>query len=229
MCTCATRKIGWLPSLTSSLQPPRPFGALIFDCDGTLADTALVHYAGISQALAKYRISMPRGWYLQRVGLSLGALLDEIRQHCGAAPKVDDIAADVYRFYESNLGDVTEISPVTSIARQHHQHVPLAVASGGQARLVRATLRQIGLSPLFQTVVTVEDVRLPKPAPDLFMEAARRLGQPPAACVVYEDSDQGLEAARRAGMQCVDVRDAFRPSWFESLSYNNVVEAPSIS
>jgi HAD superfamily hydrolase (TIGR01509 family) len=82
----------------------------------------------------------------------------------------------------------------------------MAVASGGQRRMVEKTLSQIGVLDWFPVVVTAEDTRRHKPEPDVFLEAARRLGVEPAACTVYEDTDLGLEAARRAGMRSVDVR-----------------------
>jgi HAD superfamily hydrolase (TIGR01509 family) len=82
----------------------------------------------------------------------------------------------------------------------------MAVASGGQRCTVEMTLAQIGVLDWFPVVVTAEDTRQHKPAPDVFIEAARRLGVAPAACTVYEDTDLGLEAARRAGMRWVDVR-----------------------
>jgi HAD superfamily hydrolase (TIGR01509 family) len=82
----------------------------------------------------------------------------------------------------------------------------MAVASGGQRRMVEKTLSQIGVLDWFPVVVTAEDTRRHKPEPDVFLEAARRLGVEPATCTVYEDTDLGLEAARRAGMRSVDVR-----------------------
>jgi HAD superfamily hydrolase (TIGR01509 family) len=82
----------------------------------------------------------------------------------------------------------------------------MAVASGGQRRIVERTLRQIGVYDWFGALVTAEDTVLHKPEPDLFLEAARRLGVPPEVCIVYEDADLGIEAARRAGMRWVDVR-----------------------
>jgi HAD superfamily hydrolase (TIGR01509 family) len=67
-------------------------------------------------------------------------------------------------------------------------------------------LAKIGVLDWFTVVVTAEDTVRHKPEPDVFLEAARRLGVPPAECIVYEDTDLGLEAARRAGMRGVDIR-----------------------
>ena len=73
-------------------------------------------------------------------------------------------------------------------------------------RIVTETLRHLGIAHLFQAVVTSEDVARQKPAPDIYLEAARRLGVPPQNCRAYEDTDLGLDAIRAAGMEAVDVR-----------------------
>jgi beta-phosphoglucomutase-like phosphatase (HAD superfamily) len=95
---------------------------------------------------------------------------------------------------------------VVALARSLCGRLPLAVASGGIRRLVDKTLAALDLSHCFQAVMTAEDVVHGKPAPDLFLAAAAALSVPPDCCLVYEDSDLGLEAARRAGMRWVDVR-----------------------
>jgi HAD superfamily hydrolase (TIGR01509 family) len=82
----------------------------------------------------------------------------------------------------------------------------MAVASGGHRDMVELTLRQIGVFDWFPVIITAEDTSRHKPEPDVFLEAARRLGVAPATCTVYEDTDLGMEAAHRAGMHAVDVR-----------------------
>ena len=106
---------------------------------------------------------------------------------------------------------VQPIHAVGDIVRAHHGRAKLAVASGGWRRVVTAQLRQIGMLDLFEAIVTAEDTPRHKPEPDVFLEAARRLGVPPEHCCVYEDADLGIEAARRAGMACVDIRRFHTP------------------
>ena len=86
--------------------------------------------------------------------------------------------------------------------------VPMAIASSGSRPGIDKILSRLGWTSSFQTVVTGEDVPNGKPAPDLFLEAARRLGIDASACFVFEDTDDGVEAARRAGMRVMDVRRA---------------------
>ena len=98
------------------------------------------------------------------------------------------------------------IVPVVDIARQHRGKLPMAVASGGVRKLVHRQLEQVEIFEWFDAIVTSEDTERHKPDPDVFLEAARRLQVPPELCRVYEDGEPGIEAARRAGMECVDVR-----------------------
>jgi len=96
------------------------------------------------------------------------------------------------------------------IAREHAGRLPLAVASGGQKPIIEQVLVHLGIRQWFTAVVTSEDVARQKPAPDIFLEAARRLGVPPRFCRAYEDTDLGLQAILAAGMHAVDVRELVR-------------------
>jgi HAD superfamily hydrolase (TIGR01509 family) len=83
----------------------------------------------------------------------------------------------------------------------------MAVASGGTRKVIEQVLEHLGIRHLFQAVVTSEDIVNQKPAPDIFLEAARRIGVPPQFCRAYEDTDLGMKAIRAAGMEAVDVRE----------------------
>src|SRR6185503_1112494 len=98
------------------------------------------------------------------------------------------------------------IEVVVDVARAHYGKLPLAVASGGIKPIIEKVLVHLGIRELFAAVVTSEDVVNQKPAPDIFLEAARRLGVPPDACRAYEDTDLGMTAIRAAGMEAIDVR-----------------------
>lgn len=104
------------------------------------------------------------------------------------------------------LHELEPLAHVLDIARQHRGKLKMAVASGGIRPVIMAQLEHVGCADWFDAIVTAEDTVLHKPDPDVFLEAARRLQVSPANCRVYEDSDLGIEAARRAGMEWVDVR-----------------------
>jgi HAD superfamily hydrolase (TIGR01509 family) len=102
--------------------------------------------------------------------------------------------------------EIRPIEPVAKIVRENAGRLPMAVASGGNQSHINEVLEHVGLRQYFQTVVTSEAVQRQKPAPDIFLEAARRLGVPPQFCRAYEDTELGLQAIRAAGMEAVDVR-----------------------
>jgi beta-phosphoglucomutase-like phosphatase (HAD superfamily) len=179
--------------------------ALIFDCDGTLVDTAPLYYMAFSQALKPYGAELPREWYAQRTGASEDVVLDGYEKTFGVSINRAECVKELRQIFLSSLPTVSEIPEVVGIARAKKGTLRLAVASGGSRELVMATLNSTGLVSLFETIVTVDDVPKPKPAPDLFIEAARRLKSSPERCLVFEDSKEGIEAARRAGMKVCDV------------------------
>jgi len=184
------------------------FDALIFDCDGTLVDSAPAHLNSIRQALAPLGLTMSPEWYAPRHGLDPDGLLDAYE----ADFKVESLAREALwernnTAFQASIPLIQEITVVADVARQWHGRVPMAVASNGVKENVEATLQSTGLLQLFDTIVTAPEVPRGKPAPDVYLEAARRMNVSPAHCIVFEDSNEGLEAARRAGMKTYDIRE----------------------
>lgn len=173
--------------------------ALIFDCDGTLVDTPPVYARAWAAGLRLSGIEMPIPWYMARAGMSEYRLMDAFEEEHGVRLPRDEVVRQMRAAFVEGLSDLREIQPVAGIARLYHGQRPMAVASGGSRAIVTATLEATKLRPLFDTVVTVDDVAHGKPEPDLFLEAARRLGTAPAECLVFEDTHDGLLAAERAG------------------------------
>jgi HAD superfamily hydrolase (TIGR01509 family) len=194
---------------TSAIAPIPPYAALIFDCDGTLADTLPVHYQSWSEALHIFDVEMDRDWYLQHTGLSTVDVVRLLNETFGYDLDTLLVKAQKHRRFQELISRVTAIAPVAEIVMAHVGKVPMAIASGGTGYIVRQTLETIGMTHLFDVIITSEDAPRGKPEPDLFLLAAERLNVPPAECIVYEDSEAGLEAASRAGMRGIDVR----PVW----------------
>lgn len=193
------------PSGTQDLETGN-FAALLFDCDGTLADTAELHHYAIAAATKSLGHEMPKEWYLDRVGLSLDQLLKEFKNLCGVQLYRKDLSPLEEEIFCRNTSLIREIAPVASIVRQNAGKTPMAVVSSSTRRMVIATLEALQLTPYFSAVITVEDVENPKPAPDGFLKAAQCLGIDPSQCLVFEDSQHGLDAARMANMTAQDVR-----------------------
>ena len=182
------------------------FGALLFDCDGTLAETADLHHFAVAVAIRKSAYEMPKKWYLQRTGLNLDLLLQEFKAVCGRVIRRDEIAPLEEWLFQHNLGMIREVEAVVDLARKYSGRIPMAVVSSSTQAMVSATLNALQIMDLFSAIVTVEKVARPKPAPDGYLEAARLLKVEPLSCLALEDSEQGLEAARRAQMTAWDIR-----------------------
>ena len=181
----------------------------IFDLDGTLADTMPVHFAAWQEIAARHGLRFPKERFYSLGGVPTRKIAELLIQEAGVASDPLAVALEKEEAFVAALGRpgaVRPIQKVVDIARACRSHGAMAIASGGRRYLVERTLALIQIADWFQAVVTAEDTVRHKPEPDVFLEAARRLGVDPAACTVYEDTDLGLEAARRAGMAFVDVR-----------------------
>lgn len=182
--------------------------ALIFDCDGTLADTLPLHYAAWEETGAVLGLRIPLEFLLRHNGKPTEVIVALYNAEFSLSIDVARFTADKERRTYQRLEQAQPIEPVAALARRYSGRLPMAVVSGSNRANVERTLQAIGLRDLFSAVLTADDGLPPKPAPDLFLEAARRLGVEPWDCQVFEDADAGLEAARRAGMRATDVRPA---------------------
>jgi HAD superfamily hydrolase (TIGR01509 family) len=196
-------------------DPTRPpERAFIFDLDGTLADTMPTHF-GVWQVVAgRHGLTFPEPLFYELAGVPTPKIAALLIERAGLTLDPVAVAHEKEQAYVDGLlagtVTVTPIEPVIAIARACRAEGPLAIASGGPRRIVTTVLAALGIADWFAAVVTAEDTVRHKPEPDVFLEAARRLGVAPAACTVYEDADLGLEAARRAGMIGIDVRVLLR-------------------
>lgn len=189
--------------------PPAGTTALIFDCDGTLADTMPVHYRAWTQVFGGVGIPFPESRFYQLGGMPTAQIIRLLSaEHGVPVADVDALTHAKEKYFLEFLHDVRPLDAVVKIASSHRGRLPQAVASGGYRKVVFQTLQFIGVHDWFEAMVCAEDTSRHKPEPDVFLEAARRLGvQDVGRVVVFEDTDIGLEAARRAGMLGVDVRD----------------------
>ena len=181
--------------------------ALIFDCDGTLADTMPTHIKAWCDTFSDYGIQCPQDFLQTVMGMPAQRIMERFNRLFGHQIDPLVFAREKNRRAREKLAETRPIEPVAAIVRQYRGKLPMAVASGGTRENVVLTLESIGLAGCFSAVLTSDDNVRPKPDPDIFLEAARRMRVAARVCQVFEDGEAGLEAARRAGMLVTDVRN----------------------
>ncbi|HKS38275.1 MAG TPA: HAD-IA family hydrolase [Verrucomicrobiae bacterium] len=180
---------------------------LIFDCDGTLADTMPLHWRAWRTITERHRLHFPEDRFYAMGGVPTRDILKMLSHEQGVPIDHIAVAHEKEVEYLPLIDQVEPVNVVVGIAREHYGKIPMAVASGGTKKIITQVLEHLGIVKLFDAIVTSEDVTRQKPAPDIFLEAARRIGVPPQYCRAYEDTDLGLQAIRAAGMETVDVRE----------------------
>lgn len=183
-----------------------PLLGLIFDCDGTLTDSMDLHFDAWRRTLERYGIPFTQARFLALAGIPTEQTIEILAAEHGVVVPVAEAAQAKEAAFLRLLPQLKPLAPVVEVVHRYQGSMKMAVASGGSRAVVMAQLVQIGLVEAFGAIVTAEDTARHKPHPDVFLEAARRLGCPPERCCVYEDADLGIEAAKRAGMRWVDVR-----------------------
>jgi beta-phosphoglucomutase-like phosphatase (HAD superfamily) len=181
-------------------------GALLFDLDGTLADTMPLHLDSWQRILSTRGVTLDRERYFSMAGVPTRRILAILSREQGVPLDFDELVVMKEQLFLDQAHLATPIEPYFSLARAFHGRKPMAIVSGGIRRSVKRTLELIGATSFFGTVVTAEDTEEHKPDPAPFLLAASRLGIDPASCLVFEDGDPGIEAGRKAGMQIIDVR-----------------------
>ncbi|MEU0287102.1 MULTISPECIES: HAD-IA family hydrolase [Streptomyces] len=182
--------------------------SVVFDLDGTLVDSEPNYFEAGRRTLAEHGVP-DFSWaeHERYVGISTRETVTDWRSRYGLSASVDELVAVKNRHYLELARTKTDVFPQmrTFVERLAGEGVPLAVASGSSAEAIDAILSGTGLDAYLRTVVSADEVPHGKPAPDVFLEAARRLGARPADCVVVEDAAPGAAAAHAAGMRCIAV------------------------
>lgn len=179
---------------------------LVFDCDGTLANTMPLHWRAWSLITQRHNLHFPEDRFYSLGGVPSRDILKMLAEEQGRSFDHIAVAHEKEEAYLPLMAEVEPIHAVVEIARANHGKIPMAVASGGTQKIICQVLEHLKIRHLFAAVVTSEMVKNQKPAPDIFIEAARRIGVDPKFCRGYEDTDLGMTAIRAAGMDAVDVR-----------------------
>ena len=187
--------------------PAGDFAGYIFDLDGTLIDTMPLHYRAWDGAMrsAGLTVTLDEELFYSLGGVPTRQVAELIAKHYGLTIDVDRVFHEKEKLFMAIQKDAKQIAPTVAFAREAVKTHPLAIASGGPREVVNRSLELAGLASLFKAVVTADDVVHGKPAPDMFLLAAQRLGVEPTRCLVFEDATPGFEAAKAAGMKVVRV------------------------
>jgi HAD superfamily hydrolase (TIGR01509 family) len=184
---------------------------IIFDCDGTLVDSMPIHYLAWHRTLSEVGIVFAEERFYALGGMPSHRIIELLAREQRVAVDPDPTARRKELAFLDLIHLLEPIGPVVEVADKLRGCKPMAVASGGFRDIIQRQLAQVGIGDWFEVVVTAEDTERHKPEPDVFLETARRMMVEPSACLVFEDSDLGIEAARRANMEWIDVRSFFQP------------------
>lgn len=185
--------------------PAGDFKAYLFDCDGTIVDSMPLHYIAWKTALAEWNCVYEESLFYSWGGKPTREIISDLNQMNGLAMPVEAVAERKEELYFELLPRLKAIPEVMEHIEAAQGRIPFAVVSGGRQKSVIRSLSVVGLLDRFDIIVGAEDYTRSKPAPDAFLLAAERLGVAPADCLVFEDTDLGIEAAIAAGMAYVKV------------------------
>jgi HAD superfamily hydrolase (TIGR01509 family) len=207
----------------------RPVEAVLFDMDGLLIDTEAVYTEAYMAAGRTMAVDMPLTLCHTMIGVPWDECLAMIQAHFGPAFQADSFQLCVRDHAHQMLASRIPVKPgaVDLLAWLASRGLPLAVATSAHLPTAQHHLGRAGLLEHFKAIVTRDDVARGKPHPDVYLEAARRLGVPPEHCIAFEDSNTGLAAAHAAGTMAIMVPDILQPT--EEVRAKCVHVAPDLT
>jgi HAD superfamily hydrolase (TIGR01509 family) len=185
--------------------PAGNFRAYLFDCDGTIADSMPLHYNAWRAVLADWNCEYPEEVFYSWGGKPVRKIIADLNEINGLKMPIEELATRKEGLYLAQIPQLHVIPEVLEHIEAEHGRIPFAVVSGSTRDSVVGSLSVLGLLDKFDTIVSAEDYKHGKPAPDGYLLAAERLGVAPADCLVFEDTEMGIEAATAAGMAFVKV------------------------
>lgn len=185
--------------------PNGEFAAYLFDCDGTIADSMPLHYIAWKKALAEWNCEFEEKLFYAWGGMPTVEIVATLNQQQGLHMPAEEVAHRKELLYYELLPQLQAIPEVMEHIEAKWGQIPFAVVSGSHRDSVTATLEALHLLNRFATLVCAGEYQKSKPDPEPFLLAAARLGVAPASCLVFEDTEMGIQAATAAGMASIKV------------------------
>jgi HAD superfamily hydrolase (TIGR01509 family) len=185
--------------------PPGLFKAYLFDCDGTIADSMPLHYIAWKKALGEWNCEFDEELFYAWGGMPIAEIIATLNEQRGLNMPVEIVAQRKELLYYELLPQLKPVPEVLEHIDAQHGKIPFAVVSGSTRESVNASLVTLKLLDKFDTFVCAGDYQKSKPDPEAFLLAASKLSVSPAACLVFEDTEMGIQAATAAGMASVRI------------------------
>jgi len=185
--------------------PEGPFKAYLFDCDGTIADSMPLHYVAWKRVLAEWNCEFGEQLFYSWGGMPVAEIIANLNVREGLAMPVEEVKHRKEALYFELLPELQAVPEVLEHIEFSHGHIPFAVVSGSTRDSVTKSLEVLGILDKFETLVCAGEYTRSKPDPEPFLIAAERLGVEPKDCLVFEDTEMGIQAATAAGMASVKI------------------------
>ncbi|MDO9136639.1 MAG: beta-phosphoglucomutase family hydrolase [Lutibacter sp.] len=192
------------------IKIPQQAKALIFDLDGTIANTMPSHFKSWRKAVVPYGIDFNASLFMQLTGMPRTATIEKLNEMFGTKMNPEIVGKVKEDHFKTLVNLTEEIEVVTDVIRKYHTILPMSIGTGSTKNGAKKTLEVIGLENYFDIVITADDIINYKPHPETFLKCAELMGIKPQDCVVFEDGILGMNAAEEAGMMLVDVNDYFK-------------------
>jgi beta-phosphoglucomutase family hydrolase len=189
------------------LTIPPHIKALIFDIDGTLIDTMPTHYKASQLACRKYGFDFPLEFFTSNAGKPTLNVFEDLIKVKGLDLDGRQIGIEKELLLESLINEFTPMPIIADTAIHYFGKLAMALGTGGTRHIATKTVEAVNLQSYFEVVVTADDVIHHKPHPETFLKCAKQLGIAPEHCLVFEDAEPGIEAAKSAGMEYIDIRE----------------------
>jgi HAD superfamily hydrolase (TIGR01509 family) len=190
---------------TTLTLPKGPFRAYLFDCDGTIADSMPLHYVAWKRILAEWGCDFGEQTFYAWGGMPVTKIIAALNVRDGLAMPVEEVQRRKEALYFEILRELKAVPEVLEHIELSHGHIPFAVVSGSTRESVTKSLETLGILDKFETLVCAGDYERSKPDPQPFLIAAERLGVAPEDCLVFEDTEMGIQSATAAGMASVKI------------------------